>query len=66
MIGGITAMMVFMMVLMTGIAQGGMIVQGGAATAGMGTIKVNPRKSNEIVDFMPPASCGRGLFFILH
>jgi hypothetical protein len=46
MTGGITAMMVFMMVRMTGIAQGGMIVQGGTATAGVGTIKVNPRKSN--------------------
>jgi hypothetical protein len=46
MIGGITARMVFMMVLMTGIAQGGMIVQGGTATAGMGTIKVCSRKSN--------------------
>jgi hypothetical protein len=46
MTGGITARMVFMMVLMTGIAQGGMIVQGGTATAGMGTIKVCSRKSN--------------------
>lgn len=46
-------MMVFMMVLMTGIAKGGTIVQGGAATAGMGTIKV------DVADTAPDRNCKR-------